>query len=86
VAVLREGLYEWIARVLEPRLASDASAAEQAEFARAADTSRFFGGMPIAGVARADVPTGYWTGGHQGQSPRAGRAKQAIASIRRRGC
>jgi hypothetical protein len=86
VLVLREGVSEWIGRVLEPRLASDATAAERAAFARAAAASRFFGGDPLAGVPRADVPTGYWTGiQRNGQQP-AGKSKRAIASIRRRGC
>ena len=86
VLVLREGLYEWIGRVLEPRLASDATAAERAAFARAAETSRFFGGIPLTGVPRADVATGYWTGIDRSGHQPAGMSKRAIASIRRRGC
>jgi rhodanese-related sulfurtransferase len=53
--VLRGGLHEWIARVREPRLAVDATAQERAEFARAVVLSRFFGGLPIAGVPRAEL-------------------------------
>jgi len=86
VLVLREGLYEWIGRVLEPRLASDATAAERAAFARAAETSRFFGGIPLTGVPRAEVATGYWTGIDRSGHQPAGMSKRAIASIRRRGC
>jgi len=86
VVVLREGVYEWIGRVLEPRLARDASTAERAEFARTAELSRFFGGVPLADVPRADVPIGYWTGLHQSHRQPAGATKRAIASIRRRGC
>jgi rhodanese-related sulfurtransferase len=81
VYVLREGLYEWIARVIEPRLAVDASPSERAAFETAAEQSRFFGGVPQAGVPRADVPVGYWTGAQV-----AGASQQAAARIRRRGC
>jgi len=83
VYVLREGLYEWIARVLEPRLAVDATAAERAEFERAAEHSRFFGGVPLADVARSEVPVGYWT---SGRTVPVDSTKQAVAGIRRRGC
>jgi rhodanese-related sulfurtransferase len=83
VYVLREGLYEWIARVLEPRLAVDATAAERAEFERAAEQSRFFGGVPLAGVTRSEVPVGYWT---SGQTAPADVTRQAVAGVRRRGC
>jgi rhodanese-related sulfurtransferase len=86
VFFLREGLYEWIARVLEPRLAVDATVAERAEFDRAAALSRFFGGVPRAGVPRAEVPIGYWTGGQHGSDGPADRTSQVVATIRRRGC
>ena len=83
VFVLREGLYEWISRVMEPRLAIDATASERAEFERAVPLSRFFGGSALAGVPRAEVPAGYWTGApaNGGQA-----TQQKIAKIRRRGC
>ena len=85
VLLLRQGLYEWIGRVLEPRLSTDATAEERAQFARAADLSRFFGGVPRANVGRAEVPIGYWNG----DGTRAGLAeatRQAVANVRRRGC
>jgi rhodanese-related sulfurtransferase len=92
VFVLREGLYEWIARVAEPRLAVDASAAERAAFAKAASYSRFFGGMPQADVPRAEVPIGYWTG-QAGAAERltpetasSTSTRATVAGIRRRGC
>ncbi len=62
VYFLREGLYEWVSRVYEPRLASDATPEERADFERAAVLSRFFGGTPQSRVPRAEVPSGYWTG------------------------
>jgi rhodanese-related sulfurtransferase len=85
VHVLREGLYEWIARVQEPRLASDPTFAEREAFERAAKLSRFFGGVPKAGVPRAEVPRGYWTGAAPNADVRA-RSRDAIEALRRRGC
>jgi len=85
VAILRGGIDEWIGRVLEPRLAVDATAAERAEFAEGVQLSRFFGGMPRSSVPRSELPRGYWTGESR---PRSSRefTRQAIAGIRRRGC
>jgi rhodanese-related sulfurtransferase len=79
---LREGIYEWISRVYEPRLAVDATPAERTQFERAATMSRFFGGVPKADVPRSEVPVGYWSGG----TAPAASTKQVIAGIRRRGC
>ena len=96
VRFLREGIYEWLARVMEPRLATDATPAERAAFARAEEQSRFFGGQPRSSVPRSDVPTGYWTDATLGQdSPAggggdargaAGAIRATIGNIRRRGC
>lgn len=85
VFYLREGIYEWLGRVLEPRLAVDATDAERAEFEKAAEQSRFFGGQPRAEVPRGEVPTGYWTTEEPSVSP-ATATRDAIAKIRRRGC
>jgi rhodanese-related sulfurtransferase len=87
VAILREGLYEWIGRVLDPRLATDATPVERAEFDRAVQLSRFFGGMPRSGVSRSELPRGYWTGAPAAKDgSRELLARQAIAGVRRRGC
>jgi len=86
VRVLRDGLYEWLARVYEPRLAVDATPAERSEFERAASLSRFFGGVPLAGVPRGDVPQGYWNGHPRSDALLAAAAGQSAAAIRRRGC
>jgi rhodanese-related sulfurtransferase len=86
VRVLREGLHEWLARVHEPRLAVDATPAERAEFERAAVLSRFFGGVPLAGVPRDDVPTGYWNGNPRNEALLVAAATHSIGAIRRRGC
>ncbi len=85
VAILRDGVDEWIARVLEPRLAVDATLAERAEFDRAVELSRFFGGMPRSNVPRSELPRGYWTGIPRTRSSRES-TRQTIAGIRRRGC
>jgi rhodanese-related sulfurtransferase len=94
VYFLREGLFEWLARVMEPRLPADATERERADFVRAAEMSRFFGGVAREGVPRADVPTGYWNDEHgdhgpasnAGTAPRKPSTDQMIAGIRRRGC
>lgn len=92
VRFLREGLYEWLALVIEPRLATDATPAEREAFAVAESQSRFFGGQPRANVPRGEVPVGYWTGrsDRTGPAPAPASAAEAIratvGSIRRRGC
>lgn len=86
VQVLREGLSEWLGRVHEPRLALDATPEERAQFERAVTMSRFFGGVPLAGVPRAEVPTGYWTGAPRTDALLEAAALQSVAMIRRRGC
>lgn len=86
VVILREGIYEWISRVFEPRLAVDATSSERTEFQRAAALSRFFGGTPLEGVDRAQVPIGYWTNGPSAGDASASPTKVSIARIRRRGC
>ena len=86
VAYMRQGLYEWIARVHEPALAVDATAAERAEFDRLAALSRYFGGQPRLDVPRAALPAGYWrAGGDIGSRPSVETAL-LVAAIRRRGC
>jgi rhodanese-related sulfurtransferase len=90
VYLLREGIYEWIARVREPRLATDATPTERAEFERATLFSRFFGGVVRTNIARSEVPTGYWTADVQlvAAQPSATESKalQAVLQVRRRGC
>jgi rhodanese-related sulfurtransferase len=90
VYLLREGLYEWIARVREPRLAADATPAERAEFERATLFSRFFGGLAHTNVARSEVPAGYWTADVQlpavESSATESKVRQALLQVRRRGC
>jgi rhodanese-related sulfurtransferase len=79
VFVLREGIYEWMARVMEPRLAVDATPEERAEFGRAAGLCRYFGGTPQSGVPRSEIQAGYWNGVPD-------KAEPLVKKIRRKGC
>ena len=54
VFFLRAGIYEWEEHVMNPTLANDATDAERAEFARAAEISTYFGGTPRRNVPRAE--------------------------------
>lgn len=80
--VLRDGLYEWIAFVLEPRLAMDATAKERRAFERAAVHSRFFGGLPREGVPRAEL----WPARTFGPNASTAGRRPAGGVMRRRGC
>jgi rhodanese-related sulfurtransferase len=84
--ILRGGLYEWIVRIHEPRLAADATTAERAEFEQAVTWSRFFGGMPRENVPRSEIPTGHWSGGRERGGGNLEATLLAVAAIRRRGC
>lgn len=46
VYFLRGGLYEWLDQVMNPTIASGASQPARNEFARIAELSRYFGGVP----------------------------------------
>lgn len=82
VQVLQDGLYEWVALVAEPRLATDATEDERRVFERAAQQSRFFGGEPRAGVSRAQLWPGRWSGTTASDARRNAAGQMA----RRRGC
>lgn len=86
VAYLREGLYEWIARVHEPALALDATPAERADFERLAMLSRYFGGRPRVDVRRSELPAGYWTAVSDDVARPSVETALLVAAIRRRGC
>ena len=85
VFFLREGIYEWLSRVQEPRLAVDATPAEREEFRQTEELSRFFGGVPLSDVPRNQVPLGYWNE-KEGRKHESGGTREVIANIRRRGC
>jgi rhodanese-related sulfurtransferase len=94
VFFLREGMFEWLARVIEPRLPDNPTAKEHVEFDRALAMSRFFGGRAREGVPRAEVPVGYWNSVSEPGSEPSGTATAVqkpsssaiVAGIRRRGC
>ncbi len=54
VSVLHDGAARWVADILNPTVARDATGAERAAFDRVADLSRYFGGMPRV-VDRVDL-------------------------------
>jgi rhodanese-related sulfurtransferase len=54
--VLRNAMAEWQVHVMTPRLPVDATERERAEFARAVNVSKFFGGDPREGVPRGATP------------------------------
>lgn len=86
VAVLRQGLYEWLTRVHEPALAVDATVQERATFERLAALSRYFGGRPRLDVPRAEMPSGDWKAGADAGSRPSMNTALLVAAIRRRGC
>ncbi len=86
VYFLREGLYEWTARVMTPMLPSDATPAESASYRIDAEMSRYFGGTPKRGVARSDMPDGYWLHDGAHHDTAAPSHDAVIEKVRRRGC
>jgi rhodanese-related sulfurtransferase/uncharacterized membrane protein YedE/YeeE len=54
--VLSGGVPAWIADVMSPTLATNASLQDQAVFAKTSELSRYFGGTPRTGVASTDPP------------------------------
>ncbi|MFL5537819.1 MAG: rhodanese-like domain-containing protein [Longimicrobiaceae bacterium] len=87
VYFLRGGLYEWMTEVVNPTLPADATPAQRAEFARTAELSRYFGGVPrIGGTAaptRVDDPAAELPGR---ASEDGGGSTAAVRRVRQRGC
>jgi rhodanese-related sulfurtransferase len=87
VYFLRGGLYEWMTEVVNPMLPADASSAQRAEFARTAELSRYFGGVPRigggAGPTRVDDPAAELP---RRASDRDGAGAAAVQRVRQRGC
>ncbi|HEX2209815.1 MAG TPA: rhodanese-like domain-containing protein [Longimicrobium sp.] len=83
VYFLREGLYEWLTQVMNPVLPPGATAAQRAAFDSAAALSRYFGGVPRAGVGRVDEEDG--SAALPGVPAQGGTA-DAVRRVRRRGC
>jgi rhodanese-related sulfurtransferase/uncharacterized membrane protein YedE/YeeE len=101
VFFLREGMYEWVSRVMSPKLAVDATPEEIAQYREVVELSRYFGGVPRRDVPRSEVPDGYWLhddehgGARPGESgpgnardanAPASRTSDAVDQVRRRGC
>jgi rhodanese-related sulfurtransferase len=89
VYFLRGGLYEWMTEVMSPILPSDATPSQRAGFARAAEISRYFGGMPRIGAASSSATI---DGDPAAELPARdadeddGGAAAEVVRVRRRGC
>jgi len=87
VYFLRGGLYEWMTEVVNPTLPADASPAQRAEFARTAELSRYFGGVPRigggSGPTRVDDPAAKLP---RRASDGDGAGAAAVQRVRQRGC
>jgi rhodanese-related sulfurtransferase len=87
VFVLREGVYEWMATVVQPQLAVDATVDERKQFERGKVLSHFFGGSVTVDVPRAEIRKGYWTGSPNDGTTEANTALiDSNVTVRRRGC
>jgi rhodanese-related sulfurtransferase len=78
VYVLSGGIYGWVTDVLNPTLPEQATAEQEAAFARVSELSRYFGGVPRRGdpvAAAAADSTAQQT-----------RDADAVRRIQRRGC
>ena len=82
VYFLRGGLYEWLDDVMNPTISETASDSARENFAKVAETSRYFGGVPRIGVASSSRPSVALPGS---RDEKAGAAK-AAARVRGRGC
>ena len=92
VYFLRGGLYEWLDDVMNPAIASTASDSSHADFAKAAEISRYFGGVPRSEgqAAAAQKPASKSDAERQRGSPTRepehAQSRAAIARLRGRGC
>jgi rhodanese-related sulfurtransferase len=77
--LLRGGVDEWVADVLNPTLSATASPEDEAAFERVAELSRYFGGVPRR-TAPADAPP------DANAATPAGDAATQIEAVIRRGC
>ena len=88
VYFLRGGLYEWMTEVVNPTLPADASPARRAEFARTAELSRYFGGVPRIGgtstPSAVDDPAAELPAREPNEG--GGGSAAAVRRVRQRGC
>ena len=84
---LRGGVQEWLDEVMSPTVAADATSDEKAAFAKAAELSRYFGGVPRV-VPSRDKPAASTSARpriHADVSVIDG-SRATAAAVRRRGC
>lgn len=92
VYFLRGGLYEWLDDVMNPAIASVASDSSRADFAKVAEISRYFGGVPRSEAqgGGAQKPSSQTNTerqrGKPAREPEHGQSRAAIARLRGRGC
>lgn len=80
VYFLRGGLAEWLDDVMNPTISSNAGDSARGEFAKVAEISRYFGGVPRVG----DSSTNFSVSSHSAvQIP---KTVDKVARIRGRGC
>jgi rhodanese-related sulfurtransferase len=77
--VLRGGVDEWVADVLNPTLPVYTTPGQEAEFERVAELSRYFGGVP-----RRATPTDAPADANAAATP--GAAARQLEAVIRRGC
>ena len=88
VYFLRGGLQEWLDDVMNPTIASGATAEALAAFHRVADLSRYFGGVPRILDQPGGQASSSWSPGSReadGAQPSSETAA-AVTALRRRGC
>lgn len=83
VYFLRGGLYEWLDAVMNPAISSTASDSSRQTFAKVAEISRYFGGVPRVGEASSSQPS---LPVPQPKDRQDSRPDNAVARVRGRGC
>jgi rhodanese-related sulfurtransferase len=91
VYFLRGGLYEWLDDVMNPMIASTASDSALASFAKVAEISRYFGGVPRSeargdSVQRPALQSHARGSSQPSREPERAQSRAAIARLRGRGC
>jgi rhodanese-related sulfurtransferase len=92
VYFLRGGLYEWLDDVMNPTISSSASESARTSFAKVAEISRYFGGVPKSKAEVFGAPPPAPAGNAERQSGQArsehehAQSRAAVARLRGRGC
>ena len=92
VYFLRGGLNEWLDDVMNPTVAAGASESSRRSFAKVAELSRYFGGVPrseaqvVGPQAPAALSHGERRNAHPPREPEHAQSRAAIARLRGRGC